>query len=271
MKWQYYLSIITFFLLFACNSKQETNKIDAKTLENNSHFNLINHKIFKYKTGSVIGYEKSEGEPYFTTINALILDGNYVYFGDNVQKNIKKIDLKTGEVKSNRLNIIGKIDWIREIGIINKHIFVLTTFCLYEFDGDLNLIHQYKLGPFATDAIFVNQSSDKSLEFRIYCEPGIHTIRIDDKFNVKHDSIADVNNKISDEMEDRFNFYNKGKKFEQIESENKYYVKNSFGTFAIPCKISINDNDVRNFDFNDKRIVYFEINYKEMTLHVLDY
>ena len=160
-----------------------------------------------------------------------------------------------------------------EAGIINNHLFIVTMRGnLYEFNEELKLLKIHKVPCMWTSDIYLFYSDTDKLEFKGFVgSPKMQIVNISKDYKVTFDSIIVNENKYSDELDDRRNNYNMNKKYYQFKKDNKFYLTTDLGTFELLKEIPIDNEDLRNLDFDAKRIVYFTISPQKMTLHVLEY
>jgi len=267
------INVITIILTLTClNIAQVRPQPSLKEYSIKGIKKLTNHRIFKFNIGDTIGYKKLEDWPEFASAHSILLDGDYIYVGDNAFHNIKRINIKTGEIISNTKGIIEINDWIDETGMVNGHLFVLTgPKGFYEFNHDLSLIKKYDTPLYATSEVYLFINSTNYLEFRIYREPGIHSIKVTKDYDVKFDVTKMIIDQAIDQGLKENKFKNKGKYCRQVSENGKYYLLNEYSAYELVNNIKYDNDILKNLDFGQYRIVYFELTKRQMVVHVLEY
>jgi hypothetical protein len=190
-----------------------------------------------------IGFELITGDES-NGVKSIILKDTVIYLLDAFHNNIKKINLITGKVKSS-LPLSNKKAWLRDLAVFDKKLFVTTDVeANYILDLNLNLIKTFKL---PTQTKYVYKVFKDSL--LIYDLGKIIAIN-------NAGTVLDTRNEDIDILKMAH-----GKKY-TIQGNT---INTEYGTAHINSSFPYtwkNYYDAINIDFNNKELVYFEVNPK---------
>jgi hypothetical protein len=188
-----------------------------------------------------IGFELITGDES-NGVKSIILEDTVIYLLDAFHNNIKKINLITGKVKSS-LRLSNKKAWLRDLAVFDKKLFVTTDLeANYILDLNLNLIKTFKL-PMQTKYVY-KVFKDSLLIYDLGKVIAINNAG----------TVLDTRNEDIDILKMAH-----GKKY-TIHGDT---INTEYGTAHINSSFPYTWKkyyDAINIDFNNKELVYFEVN-----------
>lgn len=228
------------------------------------------YKIFKYEMNNEdftkIGF--FEENDLIISITACLIVNEFVFLTDEVHKNIKKINLKTGEmINSGRLTKATHFKQLNDLGIIENNLFIPSTGkTVFVSDIYFSKTDSFCLPTKGIDPVFVKSSSDSTIEFLVEFADSIFVIN-------KNYEVKDSYRLLNEEKrnwESKFDFglgKLKDKNFEFRKTNNADFVKINGKEIKLIKKFEY-CSDIINFDFNDKYMIIYEFYNTEFILYV---
>jgi len=276
--------IIFFYLImFLSDANSQILNMDerkGKDLETISTQTFIFKVDNKDSSFTQFGYFAT-GNDAHTGVRGIAFDEEYVYLSDTWHKSVKKVDIQKGEIVANkRLNARNKFT-LADITVFNDNLYVITDdTVVFILDKNLTLLN----------TLSVPQDYNKNLGERkpIYWQtqdtlilhPELeHGKQLSD-FRIPVKLIyIDKNNRITSEIKllkpneyPLIRGYIKGKKYEILKQDGKYYFITEYGKLPLQSDIpTLKRYGAINFDFNESTLVYFDMDSSKFVLTVIRY
>lgn len=253
------IAIIILLLFAGCSSQQEEKtKVPNDTIQR--QVISFNKWVFKIDNENPdnIGY-KVYTDDESIGVKGIYPADDYVYITDVYHTNIKRINIKTGELVSSKCLASKPADesgiWLRDIAMLDNNIYVTSDRdSIYVFN--LELKYLYAISTEKGRKHFEKVTQDFLLVNNL--------LRINKNGNVT---------KVKEAADNVLRETVQGKEFKKYEKEGKYYFQSQYG--AIELKYPIPKiqaySGAENFNFNSSTLVYFNSTPTEFILYVYEY
>jgi|GEM_PF-4422286 hypothetical protein len=267
--------IIFAIIIITCSSyvwgqiKIPENKIDTCIQKARK---IKSEKKYEFKMGKTFKYDECEtGE--VTSANGITIVGDDVYIGDEFENSIKKINIKTGELKTGSKVKLPLDQSISDIAYLNGKIYAITSDkTILVFNADLQLITKKTTPNYGIAQSTILYSDNDSLEFAYYDNETIRTMKVYKNSEIITDSIKTYGYDLEKKVDDHIFHSTGGKLYKVIEKDSCYYLGTQYGCYETKKKIDYGYNITgRSFDYTKDRIVFFEVNAKKFTLNIYEY
>lgn len=283
-------------LLICLTGCQNNPNLDYKSKNVKDSILKTEHTVFKFninnKDSTKIGFERDE--LVSGGVSSLYIKNNYAYLPDNTHKNIKRINVKTGEIiVSQRLT--PKLNkFLNDITIFNNRVYV-STFenVIYVLDENLKLESAFTFPSPPHSPLFFNKINEDSLEVYVQYVDSVYIINKENTIVRRYkyqnlipvdktgDGTIDYHIKKDNRSWDGWGKYETGvdyftvrnKKFNLIEKDGKQFVKTDYWTIELKEEYQdppAENLDVVNLEFNEKYFIHYNMDEKEFRMYVYE-
>lgn len=281
------------FILQACQQSTKTENNISGSNKSNKTFISENKELKAIKLAQVFKYKydnsnaKKFGFLYLSDeqsigVKGVCLYNEYAYLTDPLHGNVKKVNLKNGEIvgASSRLN---KNFNLTKLTVFNDLVYVLTDDeIIYILDLNLNNANNLLTPNYRWEKDFFKQTDEELSLYR----PIDDVVQLKDKRMKIHILDIDKNNNISTDSIvwsfDKYNNSGYGSKLYNIRGKEYNFTKDDanaelltidFGKFELKKSLptTFQYYESKNIDFTSNRIIFYEITKEELIINVYNY
>lgn len=273
-------SLLMILLLGACTSPNEVSynndsiPIDSCNYIHEKRNQTIDtirttYESIEYRIDTLnpqeIGFKKIEerfkdiGKTWYYGINSILLVDNKVYLTDAYHGNIKEINLNTKVMKASQiLGRKGYQSMLNNVILFKEKFFILTgAFTNYILEKNFHFKDSFHLKRGNKNIYNIDSN-----HINIYTSDYI--LHVDSVGNVSETTLHKINYELLNTVH--------GKSYRLNNSGDKATIQTQYGIVVLEGKFPVlTYYEGKNFDFNDKRLVIFEITPKIFRLHIYTY